>query len=208
MPFRDFRKGGFCVRGSTGGFQEGREADFALDVLCRLVDLELRLGLLAGVLCGTLPLLCRLGSLCVRTWRSAMGDERAVIRRLIRWGSGIVVSDGGRTYVAATHFEDCSGKLLVICDEEALSFDGTWDADVAVDGGLGGEAATAVGEKILGGRREGIGPETFWSGRILEAPCPSPLRLQGGFGHWTLADRRVSTLDPAQVGKPQGAHGP
>lgn len=120
-----------------------------------------------------------------------------------------MVGHGRETYVAATHFEDCSGKLLVICGEEVLTFDGPRDADVAVDGRLGGEAGTAVGEKILGRRREGIGPETFWSGRILEAPCPSPLRLQGALGHWTLADRRVSTLpSSSEVGKPQGAHGP
>lgn len=47
-------------------------------------------------------------------------------------------------------------------------------------------------EKTLGRRKEGTGTETFWSGRILEAPCPLP--LQGRLGHWTLADRRVSTL--------------
>lgn len=53
-------------------------------------------------------------------------------------------------------------------------------------------------EKILGRRKEGTGTETFWSGRILEAPCRAPLPLQGRLRHWTLADRKVST--PAQVG--------
>lgn len=95
-------RSGYCVRRSTRGLEEGREADFALNVLGRLVDLELRLCLLAGVLCGTLARLLGLGSLCVRTWRSAVSDQA------IRVGE-VEMGVGMGTYVAATHFEDCSG---------------------------------------------------------------------------------------------------
>lgn len=52
-----------CVRRGTSGLEESREADFALDVHCLLVDLQLGLGLLASILEVALPLLRRLGSL-------------------------------------------------------------------------------------------------------------------------------------------------
>lgn len=49
-------------RRGTSGLEESREADFALDVHCLLVDLQLGLGLLASILEVALPLLRRLGS--------------------------------------------------------------------------------------------------------------------------------------------------
>lgn len=45
-----------------------------------------------------------------------------------------------------------------------------------------GEAETAV-EENLGSQEGGNRRRDFWSGRILEAPCPPP--VAGRLGHWT-----------------------
>lgn len=68
------------------------------------------------------------------------------------------------------------------------------------------EAETAVEEKIFGRRRDAEGTEDFGSGRILEAPCPPLIAGALGIGPWLIAESRP--CQPAQVGKPQGAHGP
>lgn len=81
----------------------------------------------------------------------------------------------------------------MVCEEEALSFDGPWDADVAVDGDLGIEAETAaLARENLGTQEGGNGHGDFLVRQNSRSPVPpSHCRAALGFGPWLIAESRL-----------------